>query len=56
MFILKQIDMKTNNIFLFRCGCCLFSDIKQVILLGCVFGIVGLAVLARLTFLCRKKG
>ncbi|GAB0197126.1 sushi domain-containing protein 2 [Grus japonensis] len=31
------------------------TDIKQVILLGCVLGIVGLAVLARLTFLCRKE-
>ncbi|XP_066834877.1 sushi domain-containing protein 2 isoform X3 [Anser cygnoides] len=37
-------------------NCILRTDIKQVILLGCVFGIVGLAVLARLTFLCRKKG
>ncbi|XP_013227682.3 sushi domain-containing protein 2 [Columba livia] len=31
------------------------TDIKQVIILGCIFGIVGLAVLARLTFLCRKE-
>ncbi|XP_050174547.1 sushi domain-containing protein 2 [Myiozetetes cayanensis] len=29
--------------------------IEQLILLGCVFGIVGLAVLARLAFLCRKE-
>ncbi|KAK4813058.1 hypothetical protein QYF61_007560, partial [Mycteria americana] len=33
----------------------LFYYIKQVILLGCIFGVVGLAVLARLTFLCRKE-
>ncbi|XP_072736384.1 sushi domain-containing protein 2 [Ciconia boyciana] len=36
-------------------SCVLRTDIKQVILLGCIFGIVGLAVLARLTFLCRKE-
>ncbi|XP_035196606.1 sushi domain-containing protein 2 [Oxyura jamaicensis] len=36
-------------------NCILRTDIKQVILLGCIFGIVSLAVLARLTFLCRKE-
>ncbi|XP_062446217.1 sushi domain-containing protein 2 [Rhea pennata] len=35
-------------------SCILRTDVKQVILLGCVFGAVGLVVLARLIFLCRK--
>ncbi|XP_068767709.1 sushi domain-containing protein 2 isoform X3 [Struthio camelus] len=36
-------------------SCILRTDVKQVILLGCVFGTVGLVVLARLIFLCRKE-
>ncbi|PKU32456.1 sushi domain-containing protein 2 [Limosa lapponica baueri] len=35
--------------------CTQTTDIKQVIFLACVFGVIGLAVLARLTFLCRKE-
>ncbi|KAM8797748.1 kremen protein 1 [Eudromia elegans] len=35
--------------------CMLRTDVKQVILLGCIFGAVGLVVLARLIFLCRKE-
>ncbi|KAM6340319.1 sushi domain-containing protein 2 [Alca torda] len=36
-------------------SCVARADIKQMILLACVFGIVGLAVLGRLAFLCRKE-
>lgn len=37
----------------FVVGLC-FSASKQIIIIGSVFGIVGLAVLGRLCYLCRK--
>ncbi|XP_071618915.1 sushi domain-containing protein 2 isoform X2 [Heliangelus exortis] len=36
-------------------SCIVRTDIKQVILLACVFGVVGFAVLTYLAFLCRKQ-
>ncbi|XP_014799450.1 PREDICTED: sushi domain-containing protein 2 [Calidris pugnax] len=35
--------------------CVKTADINQMIVIGCVFGVAGLAVLARLIFLCRKE-